>query len=143
VQNWGSVYPLDSITLLCYTVCIVTSSSLVFLASRKCKVAYEGWQLFARVFIMATKLYIGNLSYQTTDGSLQAAFAQAGTVASARVIMDKMTGRSRGFGFVEMATEAEAEAAIDMWNGKDLDGRPLRVNIARPMEERPPRRFDN
>ena len=92
---------------------------------------------------MATKLYIGNLSYQTTDAGMQAAFAQAGTVVSARVIMDKMTGRSRGFGFVEMASEAEAQAAIDMWNEKDLDGRTIRVNIARPMEERPPRRFDN
>lgn len=103
----------------------------------------RGGRLMKVVFFMATKLYIGNLSYQTTDASLQAAFSQAGSVVSARVIMDKETGRSRGFGFVEMSSEEEAQAAIDMWNGKDLDGRDLRVNIARPMEDRPPRRFGN
>ena len=88
---------------------------------------------------MAKKLYIGNLSYSTTNESLQAAFEQAGSVSSANVIMDKMTGRSRGFGFVEMAEDADAEKAIAMWNGKELDGRALVVNEARPMEERPPR----
>lgn len=85
------------------------------------------------------KLYVGGLSYSTTDDSLNAAFAQAGTVVSASVIMDKMTGRSRGFGFVEMGSDEEAQAAIEMWDGKELDGRMIRVSIARPMTDRPPR----
>lgn len=89
---------------------------------------------------MAKRLYVGGLSYGTTEQSLRDAFAQAGNVASATVIIDKMTGRSKGFGFVEMATDEEATAAIDMWNGKDLDGRTIKVNEARPMGERPPRR---
>lgn len=84
---------------------------------------------------MGKKLYVGNLSYDTTDDSLKDAFAQAGTVESANVIMDKMSGRSRGFGFVEMASDDEAKKAIDMWNEKELDGRPLRVNEARPPKE--------
>lgn len=88
---------------------------------------------------MAKKLYIGNLSYSTTDEGLRAAFETVGAVSSANVIMDKMTGRSRGFGFVEMTEDADAEKAIAMWNGKELDGRALVVNEARPMEERPPR----
>lgn len=88
---------------------------------------------------MNKKLYIGGLSYGTTEDSLKEAFGQAGTVESATVIMDKMTGRSRGFGFVEMSTEEEAQAALDMWNGKELDGRRLTVNEARPMADRPPR----
>ncbi|HEY4512109.1 MAG TPA: RNA-binding protein [Candidatus Paceibacterota bacterium] len=86
---------------------------------------------------MAKKLYIGGLSYSTTDDSLKAAFAKAGAVTSANVIVDKMTGRSRGFGFVEMADDNEAMGAIDMFNGKELDGRKIVVNEARPMEERP------
>lgn len=89
---------------------------------------------------MATKLYVGGLSYNTTQDGLQDAFAQVGNVTSATIIMDKMTGRSKGFGFVEMSTEDEAQAAIEMWNGKELDGRTLTVNEARPMEDRPPRR---
>ena len=89
---------------------------------------------------MATKLYVGGLSYSTTQDGLQDAFAQVGNVTSATIIMDKMTGRSKGFGFVEMSTEEEAQAAIEMWNGKELDGRTLTVNEARPMEDRPPRR---
>ncbi len=88
---------------------------------------------------MAKKLYVGNLSYGTTDASLKDAFAQSGMVASASVIMDRMTGRSKGFGFVEFANDAEADAAVDMWNGKELDGRKLTVNEARPMEPRAPR----
>ena len=88
---------------------------------------------------MAKKLYVGNLSYNTTDASLKDVFSQSGTVASASVIMDRMTGRSKGFGFVEFNDDAEAMAAIDMWNGKDLDGRKLTVNEARPMEPRAPR----
>jgi RNA recognition motif-containing protein len=83
---------------------------------------------------MGTKLYVGNLSYSSTDDSLKAHFAQAGQVVSATVMMDRMTGRSRGFGFVEMASDSEAQNAVDMLNGKDLDGRPLRVDIARPKE---------
>lgn len=90
---------------------------------------------------MATKLYVGNLSYGTTSDSLRDAFAQAGAVISATVLSDKMSGRSRGFGFVEME-DADATKAIEMWNGKELDGRKLRVNEARPLEERAPRRFD-
>ena len=89
---------------------------------------------------MAKKLYVGSLSYNTTDVSLRDHFAQAGTVESATVVMDKMTGRSRGFGFVEMASDAEADKAVEMLNGKELDGRALVVNEARPMAERPPRR---
>ena len=89
---------------------------------------------------MAKKLYIGGLSYNTTEDALRDAFSQVGTVTSATIIMDKMSGRSRGFGFVEMSTDEEAEAAIEMWNGKELDGRTLTVNEARPMDSRPPRR---
>lgn len=88
---------------------------------------------------MATKLYVGGVSYGTTEDGLRDAFAQAGNVVSAKIIIDKMTGRSRGFGFVEMATEAEAQKAIELWNGKELDGRTLTVNEARPLEERAPR----
>ena len=89
---------------------------------------------------MAKKLYIGGLSYDTTNDGLQEAFAKAGSVESATVIMDKFSGRSRGFGFVEMATDEEAQAALEMWNGKELDGRTLTVNEAKPMEARAPRR---
>ena len=85
------------------------------------------------------KLYVGGVSYSTTEDSLREAFSKAGEVASVAIIMDKMTGRSKGFGFVEMATEDGAKAAIDMWNGKELDGRKLTVNEARPREERPAR----
>ena len=88
---------------------------------------------------MAKKLYVGGVPYATTDSALKDAFAQAGTVVSATIIMDKMTGRSKGFGFVEMSTDEEANAAIEMWNGKELDGRKLTVNEARPMEPRAPR----
>jgi len=91
---------------------------------------------------MATKLYIGGLSYNTTEDALKDAFSQIGTVTSATIIMDKMTGRSRGFGFVEMASEDEAKQAIETWNGKELDGRTLTVNEARPLGDRPQRRND-
>ncbi|MFH1430075.1 MAG: RNA-binding protein [Candidatus Uhrbacteria bacterium] len=85
-----------------------------------------------------TKLYIGNLSYSTTDESLREAFAQAGaSFSSAQVVMDRMSGRSRGFGFVEFEDDGDAQAAIEMWDGKELDGRPLKVNVARPREDRP------
>ncbi len=88
---------------------------------------------------MAKKLYVGGLPYATTDTELRDAFAQSGSVESAVIIMDKMSGRSKGFGFVEMASDAEAQAAIEQWNGKDFGGRTLTVNEARPMEERPRR----
>ena len=85
---------------------------------------------------MAAKLFVGSLSYNVTDQMLSDAFAQAGTVVSAKVIMDRMTGRSKGFGFVEMSSDEEAKKAMEMLNGKELDGRPLAVNEARPMEPR-------
>ena len=89
---------------------------------------------------MATKLYVGGLPYTTTQDELQNAFAQAGAVTSATIIVDKMTGRSRGFGFVEMTNDEDAQKAIEMWNGKDFGGRKLTVNEAKPLEARPPRR---
>lgn len=87
---------------------------------------------------MAKKLYVGGLPYSTTDAELKDAFAQAGDVASATIIMDKMTGRSKGFGFVEMSNDDDAQKAIDMFNGKDFGGRSLTVNEARPLEPRAP-----
>ena len=85
---------------------------------------------------MAKKLYIGGLPYSTTEDQLREAFSQAGAVSSAVIIMDKMSGRSKGFGFVEFDSDDDATKAIDMWNGKDLGGRTLTVNEARPMEPR-------
>lgn len=85
---------------------------------------------------MGKKLYVGNLSYSMTDSTLEQAFAQCGTVESARVITDRDSGRSKGFGFVEMASDAEAESAIQKMNGQVVDGRPLTVNEARPMAPR-------
>ncbi len=89
---------------------------------------------------MEKRLYVGNLSYSTTEDSLEALFQQAGTVVKCELMLDKFTSRSRGFAFVEMGTHEEAQKAVDMFNDQDLDGRNLRVNIARPREERPPRR---
>ena len=88
---------------------------------------------------MAKKLYVGNLSYDMTEDTLKDTFSQAGTVESAIIIKDKMSGRSKGFGFVEMSTDEESQKAIEMLNGKEFDGRALTVNEARPMEERPRR----
>ncbi len=88
---------------------------------------------------MAKKLYVGGIAYSTSETALKDAFAQCGEVTSATIIMDRMTGRSKGFGFVEMANDADAEAAIAKWNGQELDGRKLTVNEARPMEPRAPR----
>jgi len=85
---------------------------------------------------MAKKLYVGGLPYSTTDAELADAFAQAGTVQSAVIIMDKMSGRSKGFGFVEMASDEEAQTAIETLNGKDLGGRNITVSEARPLENR-------
>ncbi len=93
---------------------------------------------------MAKRLYVGGLSYSTTEEGLKESFSQAGTVESASIVTDKFSGRSRGFGFVEMGTDEEAQKAIEMFNGKELDGRSLTVNEAKPMQERAPqRRFDN
>jgi RNA recognition motif-containing protein len=84
---------------------------------------------------MSTKLYVGNLSFGVTSEDLQEHFAQAGTVESANIVEDRDTGRSRGFGFVEMASAEEAQAAIEQFNNQDFDGRNLVVNEARPREE--------
>ncbi len=88
---------------------------------------------------MAKKLFVGGISYETMEDTLKDLFKEAGTVESANIIIDKMSGRSKGFGFVEMSTEEEAKKAIEMFNGKELDGRSLIVSEARPMEERPRR----
>src|SRR5678815_2892921 len=85
---------------------------------------------------MSTKLFVGNLSFQTTSADLQEMFSQAGTVQSASVIEDRETGRSRGFAFVEMSTNDEATAAISQFNGKEVSGRALKVNGAKPREDR-------
>ena len=88
---------------------------------------------------MSMKLYVGNLSFQTSSDDLQQLFSQAGTVESASVVEDRETGRSRGFGFVEMASREEGQNAIEQFNGKELNGRNLNVNEARPREDRGPR----
>lgn len=90
---------------------------------------------------MAKKLFIGGLSYSTTESALSDGFAKAGQVVSAAIIMDKVTGRSKGFGFVEMATDEDAQAAINMYNGAEFDGRQISVSEARPREDRPQRSF--
>ena len=88
---------------------------------------------------MGNKLYVGNLPYSVRDSDLEQAFAQFGAVTSAKVMMERDTGRSKGFGFVEMGSDAEAQAAIQGMNGQPLGGRGIVVNEARPMEPRPPR----
>ncbi len=85
---------------------------------------------------MESKLYVGNLSYNVTEDQLRELFSQAGQIKDVALITDRQTGRSKGFGFVEFATQAEAEKAIEMFNNHELDGRPLTVNVARPREER-------
>jgi cold-inducible RNA-binding protein len=85
---------------------------------------------------MATKLFVGNLSFNTTTADLEALFGQVGSVSSVNIIMDKFTGRSRGFGFVEMGNAQEAQTAIERFNGHELQGRPLTVNEAKPQEPR-------
>lgn len=87
---------------------------------------------------MATKLFVGNLTYTSTENDLQDYFSQAGSVVSVNIMQDRATGRSRGFAFIEMASPADAEKAISMFHQKDFQGRPLTVNEARPREERPP-----
>lgn len=86
------------------------------------------------------RLFVGNLAYQTMENDLQDYFAQAGTVTSVNLMLDKFTGKSRGFAFIEFASPDEANKAVEMFQGKDFQGRALTVNIARPKEERPPRR---
>ncbi len=88
---------------------------------------------------MAKRLYVGGLPYAVTEAELQEAFAKAGAVESARIITDRMSGRSKGFGFVEMTNDEDADAAINMYNGQDFGGRTLVVSEARPMEDRPQR----
>ena len=90
---------------------------------------------------MSKRLYVGGLPYSTTSDGLKTVFSKAGAVTSATVIIDKMSGRSKGFGFVEMENDSEATAAIDMFNGNEIEGRKVTVNEARPMEERPRRSF--
>ncbi|NUQ38103.1 MAG: RNA-binding protein [Caldilineales bacterium] len=88
---------------------------------------------------MENKLYVGNLAYSVSDQDLRTLFAKAGTVTSAMVIKERDSGRSKGFGFVEMSTAAEAQTAISMFHGQDFQSRPLTVNVARPQEDRPRR----
>ncbi len=102
------------------------------------KVGYEVNQ--SKDNIMAKRLYVGGLPYSTTEDALKEAFGQAGAVESATIITDKMSGRSRGFGFVEMTNDEDAQKAIEMWHDKDFEGRKLTVNEARPLAQRPPRR---
>jgi len=90
---------------------------------------------------MGTRLYVGNLSFNTMEEDVRALFSKSGTVSSCDLITDKFTGKSRGFAFVEMASQADAERAIADLNGKEFDGRVLTVNIAKPREERPRRDF--
>lgn len=88
---------------------------------------------------MATKLYVGGVPYSSTDDTLKDHFSQAGNVVSANIIMDRMSGRSKGFGFVEMPNDNEAEKAIEALDGSDMQGRNIKVNQARPKKEYPPR----
>ena len=88
------------------------------------------------VRVLVMNIYVGNLSYGMSEDELREAFAAHGEVSSAKILMDRETGRSRGFGFVEMPNQSEAEAAIAQLNGKDVGGRPLRINEARPRERR-------
>lgn len=87
----------------------------------------------------ANRLFVGNLAYQTIENDLQEHFSQAGEVTSVNLMLDKFTGKSRGFAFVEYATPEEAGKAVEMFHNQELQGRPLTVNVARPREERPPR----
>jgi len=88
---------------------------------------------------MSKKLYVGGLPYSTNEEAIKEYFSQAGAVETATIITDRMSGRSKGFGFVEMSTEEEAQKAVEMFNGKEFEGRNLTVNEARPLEERAPR----
>lgn len=85
---------------------------------------------------MASKLYVGGISYDSTEDSLKEAFSKAGTVTSVNIITDRATGRSKGFGFVEMSSDEEAQNAVKMFNGQEIDGRTVKVDVARPLEPR-------
>jgi RNA recognition motif-containing protein len=89
---------------------------------------------------MGNRLYVANLPYQTTESDLESHFQQCGTVSSVQIVMDRETNRSRGFGFITMGTDAEAQSAIEKLNGAELTGRQLRVSEARPREDRPPQK---
>lgn len=115
---------------------------MLALQSRVPKEPRSAYALIYSITCMAKKLFVGGLPYSTRDNDLKEAFGEAGSVESAMIIMDRATGRSKGFGFVEMSTEEEAQKAIEMFNGKDFDGRRIVVNEARPMEERPRRNDD-
>jgi cold-inducible RNA-binding protein len=90
---------------------------------------------------MNKKLFVGGIPFTSTEEAIKALFSQAGNVVSATIIFDKMSGRSKGFGFVEMETEEEAQKAIEMFNGTEFEGRQISVNEAKPLEDRPPRSF--
>ncbi len=92
---------------------------------------------------MTNKIYVGSLSFDTTEDTLKDLFSQAGTVDSASIVMDKFSGRSKGFAFVEMSSEEEAKKAIEMFNGKELDGRNIVVDEAKPMVKKPFRKFSD
>lgn len=92
---------------------------------------------------MESKLYVGSLSYDTTEDSLKELFSKAGTVNSVAIIIDKISGRSKGFAFVEMSSEEEAKKAVEMFNGKELDGRNIIVDEARPMKKKPFKKFSD
>jgi cold-inducible RNA-binding protein len=113
--------------LRCYRYFEATFDSKLLLMLRASK---------EKLYAMAMKLYVGNLSFQTSSEDLQQLFSQAGTVESASVVEDRDTGRSRGFGFVEMASKEDGEKAIEQFNGTDFGGRNLTVNEARPREDR-------
>src|SRR3990167_1726282 len=102
-------------------------------------VRYRRGYTYSSSHMASNKLYVGGIPYRTTEDELRTAFEEAGTVTSVSIISDRMTGRSRGFGFVEMADEAAAQAAIDRWDGKEVDGGMLSVSMARPQGDRPPR----
>src|SRR3982750_3150428 len=113
--------------------------SAPFPSARKVKTGHHHPDAFEETLVMGQKLYVGNLSYNTTSSDLEQLFSQHGTVQSAEVISDRDSGRSKGFGFVEMGSDQEAQAAIAALNGQQHDGRPLTVNEAKPREDRGPR----
>jgi hypothetical protein len=121
--NWSVSLPSS---VFGFVECVFGTPSLLFLC-------------FEESLSMGKKLYVGNLPYSVRDGDLEQAFGQFGAVTSAKVMMERDTGRSKGFGFVEMGTDEEAVAAVNGMNGQPLGGRSIVVNEARPMEDRPPR----
>lgn len=128
------------LTIICDTASFSTNVRIpCFAGSRGAGKGWFTWLEEQEQQSMAKKLYVGGLPYSTTDAELREAFSQAGAVSSATIIMDRMSGRSKGFGFVEFANDDDAMKAIDMMNGKEFGGRTLTVNEARPMEPRAPR----